>query len=515
MDKVSVTYLGPPGTGKTQNNSNLVRNCIEDGISPDKIANVSFTKRAATESQERVRRDWGLEKNDLPYFQTLHSMAFKAGGYKTSDVIAWKDLKAIGDHLGMAFSHPNKNAETDLERFGMITEGDKYLSLYNYSRSICKDYKEVFRLKGDYKLHGPVLDRLVKTYEGYKRTYQKIDFTDMIEEFIAMDECPRIDALFVDEAQDLSTLQWKMVGVLRSSPSFQVFSGDDDQAIMSFAGADVGAFQRCTDDKKILTQSYRIPRAVHDIAKSVSDRISGRLPKEWKPRSEQGFVFEHLDMESIPLEEGEWLLLARTNRLVKRYGRMLEEQGLVYKDRYGVPSIAPKLFDAIVDWEAWIRGSRLLPSQIKGIYSYMKEGIGYREGFAPSKNVFSSLDSTVPLSLEEARLSLGLLAPKEMWKFVLTKLDEETKQYILSARRRGDNVKKPRITVSTIHSMKGAERDNVILVPELNWLSHKEYQVNPDTEHRVWYVGVTRAKQSLHILNPPSNGPRQVYTYPV
>ena len=98
---------------------------------------------------------------------------------------------------------------------------------------------------------------------------------------------------------------------------------------------------------------------------------------------------------------------------------------------------------------------------------------------------------------------------------MLTKLDEETKQYILSARRRGDNVKKPRITVSTIHSMKGAERDNVILVPELNWLSHKEYQVNPDTEHRVWYVGVTRAKQSLHILNPPSNGPRQVYTYSV
>ena len=30
MDKTEITYLGPPGTGKTQNNSNLVRNCIED-----------------------------------------------------------------------------------------------------------------------------------------------------------------------------------------------------------------------------------------------------------------------------------------------------------------------------------------------------------------------------------------------------------------------------------------------------------------------------------------------------
>ena len=279
MDKVAVTYLGPPGTGKTQNNSNLVRNCIEDGISPDKIANVSFTKRAAIASQDRVCRDWGLEDNALPYFQTLHSMAFKAGGYRRDDIVTWEDLKAIGDHIGTTFSRPNKSSETDIERFGMITEGDKYLNLYNYSRSICKDYEEVFRLNGDYDLQWPVLNRFVKTYERYKRTNQKIDFTDMIEEFIAMDECPHIDALFVDEAQDLSTLQWKMVSVLRRSPSFQVFSGDDAQAIMSFAGADVGAFQRCTDDKKILTQSYRIPRAVHDIAKSVSDRISGRLPK--------------------------------------------------------------------------------------------------------------------------------------------------------------------------------------------------------------------------------------------
>ena len=58
-------YLGPPGTGKTQNLSNLIRKCIEDGIPPDRIACVSFTKRAAIESKERVGRDWGIEESDL------------------------------------------------------------------------------------------------------------------------------------------------------------------------------------------------------------------------------------------------------------------------------------------------------------------------------------------------------------------------------------------------------------------------------------------------------------------
>jgi superfamily I DNA/RNA helicase len=98
-------------------------------------------------------------------------------------------------------------------------------------------------------------------------------------------------------------------------------------------------------------------------------------------------------------------------------------------------------------------------------------------------------------------------------------IDEETKQYILSARRRGDNVKKPRITVSTIHSMKGAECDNVILVPELNWTSYKGYQADPDPEHRVWYVGATRAKQTLHILNSVGvgvgDGYRKTYRYDI
>ena len=62
--------------------------------------------------------------------------------------------------------------------------------------------------------------------------------------------------------------------------------------------------------------------------------------------------------------------------------------------------------------------------------------------------------------------------------------------------------------------MKGAERDNVILIPELNWASYKEYQINPDIEHRVWYVGVTRAKQSLHILNSPFSV-KKTYVYEI
>jgi superfamily I DNA/RNA helicase len=53
--------------------------------------------------------------------------------------------------------------------------------------------------------------------------------------------------------------------------------------------------------------------------------------------------------------------------------------------------------------------------------------------------------------------------------------------------------------------MKGGEADNVLVVPDLSHAAHREYQRGPDTEHRVFYVAVTRAKQALHIMLPETN----------
>ena len=91
------------------------------------------------------------------------------------------------------------------------------------------------------------------------------------------------------------------------------------------------------------------------------------------------------------------------------------------------------------------------------------------------------------------------------WHQVLDKVDVESQNYILNALKRGDNVKNPRIKISTIHSMKGGECDNILVVPDLSPAAYKNYYEDPDTEHRVFYVAVTRAKKSLHFLEPQSN----------
>jgi|TARA_R110000787_G_C13438926_1_gene446236 DNA helicase-2/ATP-dependent DNA helicase PcrA len=499
------TILGPPGTGKTQTNSNRIRDCIEEGIDPDKIACVSFTRKAVKESRDRVVSDWNIDEGDMPFFQTLHAMAYRSGGYSSSDVMGSADLKKVGNDTGILFGSGVSGVESDFDTLG-ATKGDSYMGMYHLARSKMIPLEEAYRRQGNHKLNYTEMKHLVRAYENYKTAHHKIDFTDMIENFVRSDHCPDIEALFVDEAQDLSTLQWSMIDVLRRNPRIQVFTGDDDQAIMSFQGADVGAFLSATEKKTVLSQSYRVPGSVWATAQGIVTQVANRAPKKWSPRDEEGSVRYHNVLHDIPLGEGDWCLMARTNRIASYYAEELRSEGWVYS-RKGSPSIDLKTYEAIMDWESWCKGGYLQRGKIRNIYSFMITGKGFKKGHGPRSSAFATLDKEVH-NMDYATENMGLLIDGSVrWHVALGKIDLDTKNYVLNALRRGDNVKSPRIKVSTIHSMKGGESDNVIIAPDLSYAAHKEYRHDPDTEHRVFYVAATRAKKALHILNP------QTYRY--
>jgi superfamily I DNA/RNA helicase len=62
----------------------------------------------------------------------------------------------------------------------------------------------------------------------------------------------------------------------------------------------------------------------------------------------------------------------------------------------------------------------------------------------------------------------------------------------------------PKIDVATIHSVKGGEADNVILMEDITQPVFEQLDRDPDSEHRVFYVGVTRAKENLIIVKSQS-----------
>jgi superfamily I DNA/RNA helicase len=116
------------------------------------------------------------------------------------------------------------------------------------------------------------------------------------------------------------------------------------------------------------------------------------------------------------------------------------------------------------------------------------------------------LEDDALINMDFAKSSLGLLYDGESrWHQVLEKISMDMQHYLLNALKRGDNVKNPRIKVSTIHSMKGGEADNVLVVPDLSYPAHRAYQEDPAPEHRVFYVAVTRTKKALHIMEPTTD----------
>ena len=91
----------------------------------------------------------------------------------------------------------------------------------------------------------------------------------------------------------------------------------------------------------------------------------------------------------------------------------------------------------------------------------------------------------------------------KVWFDAFDDLNFRTINYIRSMRRNGENLKEaPRIKLSTIHSVKGGEEDNVMLLTDLTHNTNKSYRKNPDDETRLFYVGATRTKENLHIIRP-------------
>ena len=95
--------------------------------------------------------------------------------------------------------------------------------------------------------------------------------------------------------------------------------------------------------------------------------------------------------------------------------------------------------------------------------------------------------------------NLGLLAQKETDALDMLRLGKDERYYIRALLRRNEVLtERPRLKVSTFHAMKGGEDDNVVVHLD----STKSCVTNPDQddEHRVFYVGLTRVKNNLHII---------------
>jgi DNA helicase-2/ATP-dependent DNA helicase PcrA len=482
---ISRKIYGPPGTGKTTKLINYVKTFYKLGTPLDKIGYFAFTTKAATEATNRMLDAYKhLQKKDLKYFKTLHSLAFNRLGMKKAQVMQDEHYEDIGRKLGIEVTVYSNGQENT----GFVDSNSEYFNLINAARikeiSIEDEYNTGMY---SYELEKNLLYILEGELNNYKDSFKLYDFTDMIEKFNVAKLCPKYDVVFVDEAQDLSPIQWKMVDILRENSKYVILAGDDDQAIYGWAGADVLKFI-ATQAKKdiILPQSYRVPRTVQDIANKILDRIPNdrRVKKNWSPRDKDGTVNYITTIDDAPLYEDSWLVLARTNDRLEKIKSSLRDMGIYFQFK-GRKSFTATLFRSILNYTRWqSKGDMLSLSEVKDIFEYTQS--------------YHTIREEKLYDLQEFGFS-----NTQRWYDVFKSNPDEC-LYIREMLRQEENLHTDaRVQLSTIHSAKGGQADNVLLILDNTKTIREATEKSDDKhdeEHRVWYVGVTRTKQNLYIM---------------
>jgi DNA helicase-2/ATP-dependent DNA helicase PcrA len=336
-----------------------------------------------------------------------------------------------------------------------------------------------------------------RAYRHYKTSRSLLDFTDLLEHVLLNPErLPRLEALIIDEAQDLSRLQWRLVEQLAQRAQRAFVAGDDDQAVYTWAGADVASFLSFSGTVKVLDQSYRVPSKIHALANKVVTRIRHRQPKVWKAREEVGSISYYNDYSQVDISQGNWLILASANYMLTDMHDWIKSQGLLF-ERQGQRSVSENILVAVLGWEKLRKGGEVPYPVVKMVYKYLDS-----ELIKHGHKMLRTADTTLSYTLELLKEKHGLLS-SEIWHKVLTKISADRRDYLVSLLRRNTRLTgHVPIKLSTIHGAKGGEADNVLLLSDLSTRFAKDYEKNSDDINRLLYVGITRAKQTLHIVLP-------------
>ena len=323
--------------------------------------------------------------------------------------------------------------------------------------------------------------------------------TDMIVDFNQKhyDTMPAFDVVIIDEAQDLSWLQWKMVERVVTNAKRVYIAGDDDQAIYRWAGARPEYLINMNGTRTILNKSYRLSKLIHAKADKLIRRVGDRVDKEWTSRDEQGEINIHPAPQLNKIKNGEWLILARDRYRLDKLEEDLKIEG-VYYERNGETSINKRIHQAILAWEDVRKGKAIDIKKVKRFYTYLKTGKSVEKKYKSMKGV----DKEKLYTFDTLSTHYGLKASRELpWFKALENIEDNKKTYVRMCLRRKENIRRePRIKLSTIHGSKGGEADNVMLLTDLSRKTDEEYWKQRDSERRVFYVGMTRARNSLNIV---------------
>jgi ATP-dependent DNA helicase UvrD/PcrA len=288
--------LAGAGSGKTATLSARVAWLIAEGLAPERILLLTFTRRAAQEMLTRTRallERAGIAARGRVVGGTFHS-------------VAWRLIRLYAEPLGLPprLSVLDAGDAADLfdfvrQELGQAESGTRFprkatlADIYSRTVNAQRRLSEVLAEQFPWcEPHADEIGRIFVRYGERKREAQALDLDDLLLYWRALARHPvagqRLAAMFdhvlVDEYQDVNALQVDIVAALRSESRGLTVVGDDLQAIYGFRAASaehILSFPSLFTDATMVTleRNYRSTQPILDVANAVAAQAKRRHPK--------------------------------------------------------------------------------------------------------------------------------------------------------------------------------------------------------------------------------------------
>ncbi|MEN3345260.1 MAG: ATP-dependent helicase UvrD/PcrA [Arthrobacter sp.] len=537
--EVASTLQGPmcvlagAGTGKTRAITHRIAYGVHSGVySPQRLLAVTFTSRAAAEMRSRLR-DLGVGSVQA---RTFHAAALRQLQFFWPQAIGGA-LPNLLDHKAQMIAEAARRLRLSTDR-ASIRDLASEIEWAKVSMLTPANYLEKAQGRGTpggFDL--TAVARVFQSYEDLKTDRNVIDFEDVLLITVGiLQEDPKVAAtvreqyrhFVVDEYQDVSPLQQRLLELWLGGRDDLCVVGDASQTIYSFTGASpkhLLGFKALYPEATVvkLIRDYRsTPQVVRLANELLAGRRSGgpvadaawAAPLQLVAQRPAGPVpqftecsDDEAEAATVALRVRELLdagtpasqiaVLFRTNGQSEAYEQALASAGIGYQLRGGERFFARKeVRDAILQLRAATRAAAetSTPEPLGQLVRDIVASLGYTDSAPHSggalRERWESLAALVALA-DELVISRGA-------QFSLSDFVNELQERSLA--QHAPTVQG--VTLASLHAAKGLEWDAVFLVGLSEGLMPISFADTPeavDEERRLLYVGITRAREHLFL----------------